>query len=125
MAEVRRNHVLRQHLPDCLAELRRRNLALTFIEEHNDLLRLVVGHTSIRNEFQRIDNYMLNLAQFNSITGMFDKRILTSLEHDLAALVARDDIASPIDDFRISCIQRILRKRRRGLLGVVVVAHGK
>ena len=122
MAEVGRNHVLRQDLTNRLPELACGYLAFTFVEEHDNLLRLVIDHTSIWDELERVDDDMLDLAQLDTIARVLDESVLPPLEHDLAALVARDDVAGPIDDFRIGRVQRILCKRRSRLLGIVVVA---
>ena len=125
VAEVGWNHVLGQHLSDGLAELGRRQLAFAFIEEHNHLLCPVVYDASVRDELQRVDYDMLDFAKLDAVAGVLYERVLAPLEHYLAALVARDDVAGSIDDFGIGLIQWVLSERRRSLFGIVVIPHGE
>lgn len=124
LADVDRgNHVLRQLAGDLAAHDCGIQVLVRLVEER-DLLRLeVVDHAPIRHELERVDDDVLDLRQLNPVSGMLDQRILAALEDDFAARVVVDDVARAVDQFGIGRVERILRERRRRLLGIVVVAH--
>ena len=123
--ENRGNHVLGQHTADLHTELGGRNLLLSLIEERDLLLGLIVDDAAVSNQFQRIDDDMLYLAEVGTIAHVLHNVILTVLEHDQTLLVEANDVTRAIDGLGIGLVQRVLHKGGSRLFRIIVVAHGQ
>ena len=103
--------MLAQRLLVGIAHIEQMQLALFLIEQAAGAHDALAG---VRAGF--------NFAELDAVTHVFYLMILARNEYQLATLVESAEVARAVDGFGVVRVERILRERRRGALGVVVVA---